>query len=67
MSYKKLYRSIVNRKIAGICGGLGEYFNIDPTIIRVAFLFLFVCFGSGLLLYLLLWLIVPDGSTRYFQ
>ncbi|MDL2326187.1 PspC domain-containing protein [Bacteroidales bacterium OttesenSCG-928-A14] len=66
-NYKKLYRSINDRKIAGVCGGLGEYFTIDPTIVRVLFVALLVLGGSGLLLYLLLWLIVPDGSQKFYQ
>ena len=60
MTYKKLTRSLVNRKIAGICGGLGEYFDIDPTIVRVLFLFLLFLGGGGLLLYIILWIIVPE-------
>lgn len=67
MSYKKLYRSYQDRKIAGVCGGLGKYFNIDPTIVRVIFLVLFICGGSGLLLYLLLWLIVPDERMNPYS
>lgn len=59
---KKLYRSRKNRMIAGICGGIGEYLNTDPTIIRILFLIL-ALFGlfPGLLLYLALWLIVPEA------
>lgn len=67
MAYKKLYRSFQDRKIAGVCGGLGKYFNIDPTIVRVIFLVLFICGGSGLLLYLLLWLIVPDERMNPYS
>ena len=46
---KKLYRSKTNKKLAGVCGGLGEYFNVDPTLIRLAAILLFVCAGVGLL------------------
>ena len=56
---KKLYRSRHNRIIAGVCGGLGEYFNIDPVLVRVAFLVLSVIGGSGILLYVVLVFIVP--------
>jgi phage shock protein C len=59
MAYNRLYRSSTNSMIAGVAGGFGEYFNIDPVIIRVIFVALFLGFGSGLLLYLLLWIIVP--------
>jgi phage shock protein PspC (stress-responsive transcriptional regulator) len=55
---KKLQRSL-DSKIFGVCGGLGEYFDIDPTIIRIIFLVALVTFGSGLLLYLILALVMP--------
>lgn len=58
-STRKLYRSKTDRKVAGVCGGLAQYFNIDPTLIRVLFVVLAVFGGSGLLLYLALWIIVP--------
>ncbi|MDR2980576.1 MAG: PspC domain-containing protein [Bacteroidales bacterium] len=67
MNYKKLYRSLNDKKIAGVCGGLGEYFNIDPTLIRVIFLALFLGAGIGLLLYLILWLVVPNESQKFFD
>ena len=60
MTYKRLTRSLANKKIAGVCGGLGEYFIIDPTIVRVLFLFLLLFGGGGLLLYIILWIIVPE-------
>jgi phage shock protein C len=59
---KKLYRSETDQVIAGVCAGLGEYFNIDPTIVRVAFAVLTVLGGAGPLLYALLWIIVPAKS-----
>ncbi len=49
-----------NKKIAGVCGGLGEYFDIDPTIIRAAFLIAALGFGVGVLPYLILWLVMPS-------
>ena len=58
---KKLYRSKKDRKIAGICGGLGEYFKIDPTLVRVIFAFLLLPGGlPGLVPYLILWLVFPE-------
>ena len=57
---KKLYRSRTNRKIAGVCGGLGDYFNIDPTLIRLAVVFLTLWWGGGLLLYGIAWFIIPE-------
>ena len=57
---KKLYRSLDDRKIAGICGGLGEYFNIDPTIIRLLWVSMVLAAGTGVLAYILAWFIVPN-------
>jgi phage shock protein C len=58
-STRKLYRSKTDRKVAGVCGGLAQYFNIDATLIRVLFVVLAILGGSGLVLYLALWIIVP--------
>ena len=55
----RLYRSRTNRKVAGVCSGLAEYFNTDATLIRVLFVVLAVLGGPGLLIYLLLWIVVP--------
>ena len=60
MSDKRLYRSSVNYMLAGVCGGIGEYFNIDPTLIRLAFV-LFGCTGGGILAYIIAAIIIPDG------
>jgi phage shock protein C len=59
---RKLYRSRSQRMIAGVCGGLAEYFNVDATLIRVLFLVLAVFGGTGLVIYVVMWLIVPDVS-----
>lgn len=58
---KKLYRSEKNRILAGVLGGLGEYFNVDPTILRFGWLLVFVFTGifPGLLAYIISILIVP--------
>ena len=56
---RKLYRSRSNRQVAGVCGGLAEYFNLDPTLIRVLFIILAVLGGSGVILYVAMWIIVP--------
>ena len=63
-TYKQLTRSTVNRMIAGVCGGLGEYANIDPTLIRlVAILLLFVT-GPGIVLaYLIMALVIPEARA----
>jgi phage shock protein PspC (stress-responsive transcriptional regulator) len=57
---RMLYRSRTDRWIAGVCGGLGAYFNVDSNALRVAFVLLAVWQGFGVLLYLLIMLIVPD-------
>jgi phage shock protein C len=57
---RKLYRSRSNRMLAGVCGGLAEYFNSDPTLIRVLFVVLTVFGGAGPLIYLAMWIIVPS-------
>lgn len=56
---KKLYRSRTNSMIAGVCGGLGEYLNVDPTILRVVAVLLIFADGIGLLAYLIAWIIIP--------
>ena len=60
-TFKKFTRSISNRRIAGVCAGLGRYFNMDPILIRVLFVCLFLFGGSGLLLYLIFWIITPEA------
>jgi phage shock protein C len=57
---RRLYRSRKNRKVAGVCGGLAEYLNTDPTVIRVLFIVLTVMGGAGGVIYLAMWLIVPE-------
>lgn len=62
---KRLYRSTTNKQVAGVCGGLGEYFNIDPTLIRVIFLIATLFGGNGFILYIILWMVMPEeGSER---
>lgn len=57
--YKRLYRSRKDNMIAGVCGGLANYFNVDPTWVRLIFILLFFLGGSALLIYIIMWLIVP--------
>jgi phage shock protein C len=57
---QRLYRSSSNKMLAGVCGGLGRYFSVDATIVRLVFLLLLFLGGSGFLLYLILWIIVPE-------
>jgi phage shock protein C len=56
---KKLYRSRRNSMIGGVCGGLGEYLNVDPTIMRLVAVLLIFADGIGLLAYIIAWIIIP--------
>lgn len=62
--YRKLTRSTTNRSICGVCGGIGEYINIDPTIIRIIWIFcsLTSC-GTGLIVYLIAALVIPEPDN----
>lgn len=56
---KRLYRSRTDRKIGGVCGGIAQYFNIDPTFIRIVWVVLILGAGVGLLAYLICWIVIP--------
>lgn len=57
--YKRVYRSRTDRRLAGVCGGIGKYFEVDPTPVRVVWAV--TCFiGLGVLMYLLAWIIIPE-------
>jgi phage shock protein C len=58
---KRLMKSAIDRKISGVCGGIGEYFSIDPTLIRLAFVLFTIFGGSGVLLYLVCAIVMPDA------
>ena len=60
MKGKKLYRSRENAMLAGVCGGIGEYFDIDPTIVRLAWVILGFCGGVGLWAYVIAAVIIPQ-------
>ncbi|UCG01422.1 MAG: PspC domain-containing protein [Candidatus Heimdallarchaeota archaeon] len=67
---KRFYRSREDRWIAGVCGGLGEYFNIDPILVRLGFIFITAVYGVGILVYILLAIFVeenPHQSPRQYQ
>jgi phage shock protein C len=59
---KKLHRSKTNRVIFGVCGGLGEYFEIDPLVVRILFILLTFTGGSGIVIYLILAIMIPDSD-----
>lgn len=57
---KKLYKNPAKKKIGGVCQGVAEYFDLDPTIVRVVWGVLFFCYSFGFWLYILLWIVLPD-------
>lgn len=57
---KKLYRSKVDKKICGVCGGLAEYLNVDPTVIRLLWVLAALSVGCGLLAYIVAALVIPE-------
>src|SRR4051794_26538314 len=72
----RLYRSRSNKMISGVCGGLGEYFDVDPVLIRLLFVVTAFISGAGLLAYIVLWIVLPmegdegprfDGLRRDFD
>ena len=60
---KQLYKSNTNRKVAGVCGGIGEYLGIDPTIVRLGFVALSLLAGGGLAVYIIAAIIMPDREV----
>ncbi|MBR6027451.1 MAG: PspC domain-containing protein [Clostridia bacterium] len=58
---KTLTKSKTNRKICGVCGGIGEYLGVDPTLVRLIFAGCVIVFGSGLLAYIVAAIIMPEG------
>lgn len=57
---ERLYRSRTDRKIAGVCGGIAMYFDVDPSLVRIAFVVLVFFNGFGLIAYLVCWLVLPE-------
>jgi len=67
MEPKRLYRSLTDRKIAGVAGGLAEYFDTDPLLLRLAFVVLAFAGGGGVLIYFILWVVTPEKPVIYEQ
>ena len=59
---KRLYRSSQNKQLGGVCGGLAEYLNLDPSLVRIATILLIFVAGTGFLAYLVAWFVVPLDS-----
>ena len=64
---KKLYRSKKDRKIAGVCGGIAEYFDIDSIIIRLLTFILVLSVGAGLIAYIIAWLVIPQELDNVYN
>ena len=60
MEPKKLYRTRANKVLAGVCSGVGVYFNIDPVIVRLLWVIFTFAGGAGLLAYIIAWIIIPE-------
>lgn len=67
MNGKELYRSDENKMLAGVCGGIAEYFGVDPTLIRLAWVVFSLLGGSGLLAYILAAIIIPRDDSNLYQ
>ena len=63
MNEKRLYRSETQKMIWGVCGGIAEYFKLDPTLIRLGWAILTLCGGAGILAYIVAAIIIPTEST----
>ncbi len=63
MTQKRLYRDTENKKISGVCSGLSDYFDIDVTLIRVIWLVLLLCAGTGLLAYIIMAIVVEPKEV----
>lgn len=64
--FKQLYRSLDNRMLGGVCGGIAEYFEIDPSLVRLIFVVITLLGGSGLLVYVVLWLVMPTQMSKNY-
>ena len=62
-SNKRFYRDPENRMLGGVCSGLGDYFNVDPVLVRILFLIAFFGLGIGLLVYIALWILTPEAEV----
>lgn len=60
MADRTLRRSRSNKVLGGVCGGLGDYFNIDPVIVRLLFVAAFIFAGIGPLIYIIMWIVIPQ-------
>ena len=64
---KKLYKSTKDKKLAGVCGGIAEYLNVDSTLVRLVVAILVLAYGSGLLAYIIAAIIMDDAPEEYYN
>jgi phage shock protein C len=64
---KRLYRSGKDRVLGGVCGGMGEYFNVDPVLVRLAWVLFSVIYGTGILAYIIAWIIIPRNPKHKWK
>ena len=62
---KRIYRSSKEKVIAGVCGGMGEYFDKDPVLFRIIFVLVTLIFGVGILAYLVFWISTPRDTRKF--
>jgi phage shock protein C len=67
MEPKKFYRSRTDKVVAGVCGGLAEYFDIDPVLVRLLFVILTIAAGGGVLAYIILWIVTKEKPVDFSQ
>ena len=61
---KKLYRSRTDRMLGGVCGGIAEYFNVDPTLIRLLAVVLIMAGGAAIIAYIIAWIVIPEEPKK---
>lgn len=59
---KRFYKSTTDKFIAGVCGGIADYFNIDPTIVRLICALICLAYGTGIIIYIILAIVMPEGN-----
>ena len=64
---KKLYRSGKDKMLGGVCGGIAEYFDVDPTLVRLAWILFTLFYGVGLLAYILFWIVIPRNPKQKWK
>ncbi|MCD6565000.1 MAG: PspC domain-containing protein [Bacteroidales bacterium] len=62
--YRRMYRDPDNRILGGVCSGMSAYWQIDPIILRILFVIAFLGFGTGLIIYIILWIVLPEAKTK---